>query len=212
MIKLIHLLVEGKYDAVTTQLSRELIRAIKKKSKKGKFIFNFPVKQRVKIDGLNDLEFNQEITLKYDIEYDNEFLMGFDVYGQADDEMIELSMVVNYNMLPGLYSEIVPILKDAIRHELEHVAQNNLERPDSERYESTPKGDYYRYFTARHEIPAFVRGLYKQAKTRRYPLDAIIDKFLQDYSHTMTSQESEKVRKIWTDYAKRNLPKAQFSA
>lgn len=212
MIKLIHLLIEGKYDAVTTQLSRELIRAIKKESKRGKLIFNFPVKQRITIAGVDDFEFSQEITLKYQIEYDNEFMMGFDVYGQADDEMIELAMTVNNDMLPGLYSEIVPILKDAIRHELEHVAQNNLERPDSEKYEQTPEGDYYRYFTARHEIPAFVRGLYKQAKTRKITMSDVIDKFLQDYSHTMTRQQSDNVRKIWTDYAKRNLPKAQFSA
>lgn len=212
MIRLKYLLIEGRYDDMTTQLSRELIRMIKKKSKRGRIDFDFPVKKRVKIDGLEDLEFASEISLKYQIEYDDDFVMGFDVYGQADDELIELSLVVNPNKLPGLFSEIVPILKDAIRHELEHVAQNNLERPDSERYEVTPKGDYYRYFTARHEIPAFVRGLYKQAKTRRYPLDQIIDKFLQDYSHTMTSQQSDKVRKIWTDYAKRNLPKAQFSA
>lgn len=212
MIKLQQLIIEGRYDSVTTELSRALIQALKKKSKRGKIYFDFPVKQRIKIDGLQDMEFNQEILLKYDIEYDNEFIMGFDIYGQADDEMIELSLTINPSKLPGLFSEIVPILKDAIRHELEHVAQNNLDRPDSERYERTPKGDYYRYFTARHEIPAFVRGLYKQAKTRRYPLDVIIDKFLSDYSHTLTSDESEKVRKIWTDYAKRNLPKAQFSA
>lgn len=212
MIRLRHLLIEGRYDAVTTQLTRELIAAIKKKSKKGLITFDFPVKKRIKIDGLQDLEFSEEISLKYDIEYDTNFVMGFDVYGQADDEMIELSMVVNYNKLPNLFSEIIPILKDAVRHELEHVAQNNLDRPDSERYEKTPQGDYYRYFTARHEIPAFVRGLYKQAKTRRYPLDDMIDKFLADYSHTMTTPQSKKVRQIWLDYAKKNLPKARYSA
>lgn len=212
MIRLRQLLIEGRYDAVTTELSRELIRAIKGKSKKGLIGFDFPVKKKIQIDGLDDLEFTPEMELKYQIKYDKNFDMGFDVYGQADDEMIELSMVVNTDMLPGLYSEIVPILKDAIRHEIEHIAQNILDRPDSEKYEITPKGDYFRYFTARHEVPAFVRGLYKQAKTRKVTMTTVIDKFLKDYSHTMTPAESEKVRQIWTDYAKRNLPKAQFAA
>ena len=212
MIRLRQLLIEGRYDAVTTELSRELIQAIKKKSKRGTIVFDFPAKKKINIGGINDLEFTPEIDLKYKIEYDTKFDMGFDIYGQADDEMIEFSIKINPDKLPGLFSEIVPILKDAIRHEIEHVAQNNLDRPDSERYERTPKGDYFKYFTARHEIPAFVRGLYKQAKTRKRPFDIVLDKFLSDYSHTMSVPEAEKVRQIWIDYAKRNLPKAQFSA
>lgn len=210
MIRFMQLLIEGRYDAVTTHLTRELVSSIKKNIRKGEITFDFPVKKRIKIDGLPDLEFNNEIVLKYNIKYDSKFSMGFDIYGQADDELIELSMVINKKMLPELFSEIIPIIKDAVRHELEHVAQNNLNKPDSERYEKTPKGDYYRYFTARHEIPAFVRGLYKQAKTRKQPLDTVIDRFISDYSHTLTDTQAAKVRHIWLDYAKLNLPKARY--
>jgi hypothetical protein len=210
MIRLKHLLIEGRYDAVVTALSRELLQILKAKGKRGRIDFDFPVSKKISIGGISDFEYSPEMSLKYKIEYDKTFQMGFDIYGQADDEQIDLVMTINPTMLPGLYSEIVPLIKDAIRHEIEHVAQNILDRPDSERFEKVPHGDFFRYLTAKHEIPAFVRGLYKGAKTRKIPMSAMIDKFLKDYSDRLTAQESEKVKEIWTDYAKRNLPKAQF--
>jgi len=210
MIRLKHLLIEGRYDAVVTALSRELLQILKAKGKRGRIDFDFPVSKKISISGISDFEYSPEMTLKYKIEYDKKFEMGFDIYGQADDEQIDLVMTINPTMLPGLYSEIVPLIKDAIRHEIEHIAQNILNRPDSEKFENIPSGDFFRYLTARHEIPAFVRGLYKGAKTRKIPMSAMIDKFLKDYSDRLTAQESEKVKEIWTDYAKRNLPKAQF--
>ncbi len=210
MIKLKHLLIEGRYDSITTQLSRELLDAIKTKTKQGELQFQFPTKTAISIDGLSDLEFSPEINLLYKIKYNSKFKMGFDVYGQADDESIELAMTINPTYVPKIYSEIVPILKDAIRHELEHVAQNLLNRPDSEKYERIPPGDFVKYLTAKHEVPAFVRGLYKQAKTRRIPLSQMFDLFFMDYTKRINKQDAEYVKNIWIDYAKRNLPKAQF--
>lgn len=210
MIKLKQLLIEGRYDNITTQLSRQIINAIKNGQTEGEIDFEFPATKPISIDGLPDLEFTPELKLIYTINYRKRFKMNFDIYGQADDETIELVMVVNTNALPELYSEIVPTIKDAIRHEMEHVAQNLLDRPDSEKYESIPQDDFFAYLTAKHEVPAFVRGLYKQAKTRRVPLYQIIDKFLQDYAHRLKSGEQEKIKTIWTDYARKHLPKAQL--
>lgn len=210
MIKLKQLLMEGRYDQITTQLSRQLINAIKSKQKSGEVDFDFPATKPISIDGLPDLEFNPEVKLIYNIKYLKNFKMNFDIYGQADDETIELAITVNPNALPDLYSEIVPIVKDAIRHELEHVAQNLLDRPESERYESIPADDFFAYLTAKHEVPAFVRGLYKQAKTRKQPMHQVIDRFLQDYTHRLKPDEQDQVRTIWTDYARRHLPKAQL--
>ena len=57
MIKLKHLLIEGRYDLITTQLSRALLDAIKSKIKQGEIQFQFPTKTAISIDGLSDLEF-----------------------------------------------------------------------------------------------------------------------------------------------------------
>jgi hypothetical protein len=210
MLQFKQLLIEGRYDAVTTALTRELVSAIKQKTKNGRIAFDFPIKRKVTIGDYSDLEYSPEIELEYRIQYKKNFEMGFDIYGQADDEEIQLVMTINPKLIPNLFSEIVPTLKDAIRHELEHVAQNLLDRPAAEKYQKVSTDNFFKYVTARHEIPAFVRGLYKAAKTRRRPMNVLIDKFLNDYSDKLTPAQSEKVRQIWTDYAMRNLPKAQF--
>ena len=211
MIRLRDLLQESRYDGITTRLTRELIAAIKSKRKKGSIDFEFPAKRSVSIEDFMDLEYSPEITLTYRIDYKKDFDIGFDVYGQADDETVELTMVVDPTQLPKMYSDIVPVIKDAIRHELEHVAQNHLARPESERYEKIPANDFFRYLTAKHEVPAFVRGLYKQAKTRRVQLSQMFNMFFDDYKDRLKPGQVEQVRKIWTDYAKKHLPAAQFS-
>lgn len=206
------LIIEGRYDRVTTELSRELVDLFKKRRKKGRLLFDFPFKSKMSVDQLGEIDYPLEITLKYDITYDEEFEEIFDIYGQADDENIELSIKINPKYIPSILSQAIPIIKDAIRHEIEHVAQNNLERDKSERYEKIPKDNFFKYLTARHEIPAFVRGLYKGAKTRRQPLSKAIDGFLTDYSDRLTTDEKDKVRQIWIDYARRNLPAAQLDS
>jgi hypothetical protein len=198
------------YNSITTQLSRELVNSIKSKAKKGAIAFDFPKTIPFLIDTLDDLRYSPEIELRYTIKYSNKFKMGFDIYGQADDDSIELYITLNPKYAPKIYSEIIPVIKDAVRHELEHVAQNLLPRPASEKYEYVKSTMFSDYLTARHEIPAFVRGLYKQAKTRRLPLSQIFDLFFNDYEERIGQDRIENVRQIWTDYAKRNLPKAQF--
>jgi len=212
MIKLVHLLYEGRYDGVTTQLSRQLVSAIKSKRKQGDIHFEFPGKKSFTIDDLADLEYSPEIMLSYQIQYKPDFDIGFNIYGEADDKNIELKMIVNPKQLPKIYSDIVPVIKDAIRHELEHVAQNHLARPESERYEklSNPNSDFFKYLTAKHEVPAFVRGLYKQAKTRRIELSRMFDMFFNDYADRLEPGQVEQVRQVWTDYAKKHLPKSRW--
>lgn len=198
------------YDGLTTLLSRHLVNSIKKREKKGEILFDFPGKKSIHIEDLHVSEFTPEITVQYKIKYDKKSEIVFDIYGQADDETIELEMIINPNYLHNKFSEIIPIIKDAIRHELEHVAQNNLYRPESERYEKISIGSFFKYLTAKHEIPAFVRGMYKGAKTMKVPFSKYLDNFIDVYSERLTEIEQDNVRHIWSDYAKRNLPKAIF--
>jgi hypothetical protein len=208
MIKLVHLLYEGKYDTLTTSLTRELMNIIKNKERKGKIEFLFP--GNIPIAMVPGLEFVPEITLEYNIKYVKKLTIPFDIDGEGDDESIVLNITINTQELPQIYSDLVPVLKDAIRHELEHVAQNLLNRPESEKFEVIPPDNFFKYLTAKHEVPAFVRGLYKQAKTRKIPLSTQFEYFFEDYSHKLTNNEINIVRNIWTNYAQKHLPAAKF--
>jgi hypothetical protein len=199
----------ARYDSVIKHLTHNVMRSIKQSAKKGKVCFEFPKTTSVTIDDW-DLEFAPEITLKYLIKYDSDFPLDFDIYGHADDESIEFAIIVNPLKGETIFSDIVPILKDALRHEIEHVAQNLLDRPKSERYEKVDDSNFSKYLTARHEIPAYVRGLYKQAKTRKLPLSKMFDWYFEDYAHLLSDKEISTVRTAWTGYAKNHLPAAQF--
>ena len=62
-----------------------------------------------------------------------------------------------------------------------------------------------------HEIPAFVRGLYKRAKFKKMSLSDAFDDFFEDYIESFNSpQEIEQVKRVWINWAKSNLPKAQI--
>ena len=213
-------ILEGKYDRITTLSSRLLINMIKKGRKRGKFELKLNNVANIKI--LDDVDFQVPIyvDVKFQIKYDKTAVSAFDIAGMAEDDLIELSIVINPNYLPNSLSDLVPTMKEAMRHELEHVAQANGLRPSSENYEAIemsfsdlkdPAVKLGRYFLLKHEVPAFVRGLYKAAKTRRQPIDVTIDYFLDGYEHRLRTGDSNKIKRIWKLYAKKNLPAAQWS-
>ena len=67
------------------------------------------------------------------------------------------------------------------------------------------------YLTLDYEIPAFVQGLYKKAKTKKISLTQAIQDFLDERIEELSPKEEAKIIQIWTDWAKENLPKAQIN-
>jgi len=214
------LIIKGRYDQITTQSSRVLINMVKKGRKRGKF--ELVLNRLATMDILDDVTFKVPINVivSFKIQYDETDPNAFDVAGFADDDSIDLAITINPKYFPEAFSNLVPTIKEAMRHELEHVAQANGLRPSSEDFEDCnmnfvelkdPQHHLGRYFLLKHEVPAFVRGLYKAAKTRRETIDVTINHFLKDYAHRLKSGDQKRIRSVWFDYAKKNLPNAQWS-
>jgi hypothetical protein len=57
-----------------------------------------------------------------------------------------------------------------------------------------------------------VRGMYKQAKVERKPLDEIFNNYLAYFleENIINQSQMEEILNVWTDYAKKHLPAAQF--
>ena len=130
--------------------------------------------------------------------------------GAGDEPMIYIQVNYNPDSFPKAYSELVPEIKDALRHEIEHISQYSFNKgvmPDGIDQDDLPLFDY---LTLDYEIPAFVQGLYKSAKTKKITLTKAIQDFLDDRAEELSSEEEAEVMKIWTDWAKKNLPAAQF--
>lgn len=122
--------------------------------------------------------------------------------------MITIQVYYNPAAFPNQMNYLVAEIKDTLRHELEHIAQFNLFGKESYEYYRGKEDEvpFYKYLLLRHEVPAFVRGLYKTAKTKRIPLSQAIEEFFEYYeNHFTSSSQVTKVRKVWTNYAKQNI-------
>jgi len=192
------ILLEGRYDQVVNDLSRDIVSLFGK-------------------DYYTEMEdfFVEGATVELIIDYavDNA-VKGFDfVLAYSDNELIEIEISYNPSDFPAMMNEFIYELKEVLRHEIEHVTQylypskQHLVPPKNRRDLAS-----WEYFTAPEEIPAHVRGFYKRSKTSKIPLDIIIDTFL-DERRGMFDDESKIafVKDEWLKYAKKFLPAAIYS-
>ena len=192
-------LYEGRYDIEILMQSRYIINQFKA---------SFGEKYEEDTDGFID---NVEYTLELKfIPTDVETLgpIPYVINAQADDDTVVIQINYNVNDFPQAYNDLVAEIKDTLRHELEHVGQYNFNKgvePDGSDPDKT-----FEYLTLSYEIPAFVQGLYKTAKTKKITLTQAIDDFLGEREAELTDEESAKVKQIWTNWAKENLPAAQL--
>ena len=192
---------EGRYDQEVLMQSRYIINIFK--AELGR---NFEGESEGNIDGI---EYTLETRL---ILSDIEELgpLPFVVNGQADEDTVVIQINYNPEGFPAAYNDLIAEVKDTLRHELEHVGQYAFGKgvePDGTDPDDVSS---FEYFTLDFEIPAFVQGLYKNAKTKKITLTQAIDNFLEEREAELTDEESAKVKEIWIKWAKENLPKAQF--
>ena len=197
-------LEEGKYDAEVTMISRMVVNVFKD---------TFDEKFETTFEDAGELDgdtFELE-TYFYPTPFDELGPIPFIVNAAGDGDGIAIQINYNPDSFPTAYNELIPEIKDAVRHELEHVSQyrnpNKEMKPGGVDQDDLP---LYDYLTLDYEIPAFVQGLYKKAKTKKITLTKAIDDFLDERAEELSSDEEAKVKKIYTDWAKKNLPSAQF--
>ena len=146
-------LYEGRYDQETLMQSRFIVNLFK----------------------ANFGEFTEESTegniggVEYELDYifePNTKKVGplpFIIDGEADDDTLQIKIIYDPDMFPKAYTELIPEIKDTIRHELEHIAQFNFSKGVNPNSQKLSKYTWFQYFTFDYEIPAFVRGLYKKS-------------------------------------------------
>ena len=193
-------LYEGRYDQETLMQSRFIVNVFKAN-------FGKPTEESSEgnIGGV-------EYELDYIFEPNAEEVgpLSFIIDGEADNDTLQIKIKYNPDKFPEAYTELIPEIKDTIRHELEHIAQFNFSKtvnPDSQKLS---KYTWLQYFTFDYEVPAFVQGLYKRAKTKRISFTDAVNEFLINYLDVLTDEEEIKVKQTWMDYARKNLPAAQI--
>jgi len=197
-------LEEGKYDAEVTMISRMVVNVFKD-------TFNEKFETTFEDAGELDGDTFELETYFYPTPFDELGPIPFIINAAGDGDGIAIQINYNPDSFPTAYNELIPEIKDAVRHELEHVSQyrnpNKEMKPGGVDQDDLP---LYDYLTLDYEIPAFVQGLYKKAKTKKITLTKAIDDFLDERSEELSFDEEGKIKKIWTDWAQKNLPAVQL--
>jgi hypothetical protein len=219
MIKLKDLLLESRrYEQEVLTQSRFIINQFKNSLSSGKNLEiiedgSIPSKYQVDYDEDEILETDgfiyYDLALTIKVDKKNKLIgegLPYHVYGEADESTLVIDIIYHPKSFPESMNDLIATIKDTLRHELEHIAQFNLFGKEDYEYhkDNLP---FYKYLMLRHETPAFVKGLYKAAKTKRISLYQAMDDFFDEYIDEFNSKEEINiVRDLWTKYAQENIP------
>lgn len=150
---------------------------------------------------------------------------GFSIDGNTftdKDELIvpeiEITILMNPEKIPNLYSELYYKLNDIIAHEVHHLTQlgwNRLPfrvRPSSNTDRANSKKSF-KYFLLSDEVESMVKGMYRRAKLERKPIDLVFHEYLEPFlkENYISKEEYDQVLFSWISYAYQNYPTAVFS-
>lgn len=189
---------EGRYDQEGLIISRFTLNQFKENLGQ-EFEENFEAGL------LEDIEYTLELRF-----YPNDTLGPpfFRVDAASDENALNITINYNPSIFPKTYNALNAEIKDSIRHELEHIGQFNFPKGTKYRKGTPDKG--FEYYTLDFEIPAFVQGIYKKAKTQKIPFSQALEDFLDERVDELSPQEEDKLRQIYLGFARENLPAAQI--
>lgn len=151
--------------------------------------------------------FSIEFEFLHDPTIEQDYLMNADY--SSEDDVIEIKLVINPEKFPQSMYDIIADLNDNVAHEMEHLFQKNMLRPDSEkdpyegREEERPQDKSY--YEQPHEIPAELKGFRRIQKLRNEPIDKVVrDWFYRNKSDILNDYDiNELVVFITSEYHKR---------
>ena len=190
------ILAEGRYDAESLKLSRQIVKLLK--ANKGKSFTKV-------LDGdFEGIWYDLRLKFKTTDEY------PYMIDGSAGRHKIVVDITYNPNEIKENFNEFIAELKDVLRHEFEHFGQFNFYK---DAYPTTSGDDLsmFDYLKLDHEIPAQVQGLYKRSKVSKKPFPEVLDTFLDLWSDKLSNEEAKKIRRLYLKYAKENLPKVRLN-
>ena len=127
-----------------------------------------------------------------------------------DMPLVSVYITADPNDAPNLYSQVSLLLKDVLRHEIEHMTQSGWNTKPSKYIKSdiarrnkinTGKLPAREYFLLQKEIPAMIQGLYTYAKKSKQPLKDVINQNFNQFN--LNDTDKEMILKVWRIYIKR---------
>jgi len=194
------ILNEGSLDKPILDISRIII-SLFKKGISAEFPYIF-------YRSGEEVELTVELTIE-EVENHNE---PFEVRAEAAYDELYVTIIYDPEAFPSSMNDLVAEVKETVTHELEHILQQNFEdtyiNPFESDYDEDKRGGKYNYFLKKNEIPAFVKGLIKRARTKKITLDQAMDQwYKENHRNFETEKDWKDVKKIWMEWAVKNLLK-----
>jgi hypothetical protein len=182
------LITEGKFDPIVRQVVRDII-SVFKHNRKGEFglpedlsggemTYNFP-----KLD--------TEFSIFLDLQLDPN-IEGVDVDADylKDDDLIYITIISNPEAKYSILQELTSELNEIVRHELEHIKQNE----EGYEFPKEPKNPQ-KYYTQQHELEAQRAGFKRRAKGEKKDFETIVRQWFEKnkHKHQMNPKQAEKV-------------------
>lgn len=221
---------EGALDKETTELSRWLVKEIKKLLKSKGREFKEVLRREYKTKWFK-VAFLANVHKE-----DRYYALGVDGVSVAGTKPKLISITIQLpgsfpvqvrtrpakkGWLPPTWENLIGQLKNLIRHELEHLTQTSSSYLPNL---AEPQG-VVSYYSSPKEVAAYVSGIYKQAKAQKAPffylltrrLDAIKDEILrtakgtrelENLNRKWIADQVRKIQDLWFSYAEKRYPKA----
>jgi hypothetical protein len=185
------LINERKSDELSLHLSRKVIKQFKKDEDFELYNIRFDRGDEYAV-------FDFKCYFLEDVDLED----PFSIRAEADMEEIYMEITFNPQYFPESMNDLVAEVKETIEHELEHVEQQNFEDMDVHDNEYD-EDDFFEYTTSKKEIPAFVRGLVKRAKTKKISLNFAMEEWFKENNRNFSDPDEEWpiVKSVWMDYA-----------
>ena len=198
-------LIEGSVtDAPVREIVRTLTNIIKTREIRTYYLpEEITDGEKFEYDFKNIPEFSIEFNYDMDLMLDDEYKID----GKTVDDgyTIQIDLTINPNFFPAVMYDVIGDLNDIVTHEIEHVYQEDWQRPKYERdpYEGRederPKGkDYYKQ---PHEVPAELAGFRRVNKLRKKePIEKTIrDWFIRNRNvHNLSDEDIDELTEFLT--------------
>ena len=199
MIKLQHIIRENILDTYTKDISKTIIDQFKGGGK------NFERYYEI-VRGEEDAAF--DVIVKYHKSPNLEY--SHSISGGGDMDTLEIDIQYNPKMFPGAMNSLIAEVRETVRHELEHVGQQNFEDMFIVAGDKTDHNTYQGYLTSAVEVPAYVKGFITRAKFLKKTLSQVMDDW---HSENIKNFEVDpdadwnKIKQVWMSWAIDNKDK-----
>lgn len=199
---------EGQYSSVTLNISRQYINEFKdflnSKKKSFKFLRYIEIYETCPI----------YITTKNDDSIDYAYDMDAGVEWDDDNgwTAMDINITISKEFFPMAFNDFIAEIKETIRHEIEHVSQENNPNKYIEIDKTKNERTYAEYILSTEELPAHLQGFLVKAKAKKQSMTKIINDFIDNREKYFggNTKEMEEVKNVLIKSGQKMFPTAKW--